>query len=260
MNFRLTILFQQTTGNSRSGGWSENFCLQAEGFDAAFTKAQSLYYPRSRLLPTTGRIVGARMQNLSQPGQSQSASFVYPGQARVEQDVPQMSLLCTARSAGGNDRQLILRGVPDEIIKLGEYSAVEPYAGFLAAYFTAVANGFGFMGREEAQPLIDVISVSNVGVFKLNQNLTYNEGDKLKFFRTYDTFRAPVKGLFNVTVKVDDKNGTVANWVNAAVTRGKVRRYVLSFTAITSVVFQRAIIRKVGRPFFLYSGRQTKTR
>lgn len=256
--FKVTMLFRQSSGQGRTGGWSESYVTVADGFEAAFTASNDLVFQRARMMPTGSRIIGRRISNLDSPGQSQSYPTNSVGTGHTLQDVPQAALLCFARTATGNERQLIFRGIPDARIVEGEYEPTVDYQSAITGFFTVLRNGWGFMGRDETKPLVDVKSVSTLGVFELYQDLTFAVGNQLKFYRTFDNFNRPVKGLQKVGARVDAKNGTIQNWSFGSVNKGRVRLQSVIYQAISGCRVSRVIVRKVGRDFFQYSGRQSR--
>src|SRR5262249_1107002 len=134
---KVTLLFEAATvdsaGNAaRAAGFSESYySTLAIDSPLLFTNWTNLATARAALLPTNSRIVGGRFQTVDPVGASRQFDNVYVGASGTLNDLPNVALQWTMRSAAfANQKNVILRSIPDARVVTGEYS---PSPAFNAA-------------------------------------------------------------------------------------------------------------------------------
>ena len=245
---------------SRSGGWSESFFYTAATPARVRDQLVPLAILRARLLPTTGNVVGYRVQQVNPTGASQSFPASLSGGV-LATDVPQMALLCRAITAAGlNARQLRIAGIPDARVVNGEYQPSAQFQGALQAYFAEIMAHWQMQAIDRSLPVVPTVGVSIAGVVTFAGAHSLNAGDRVKFFRTRDTLGKTIKGIWTITDVPDTLHVTLGNWKGNIVEGGRLRKYVLIYPAFQNgtITTQRIITRKVGRAFFPYHGRVSK--
>jgi len=270
---RVTFLFQiTTTPQNRSdaaphtGGWSESWWSNTP-VDLGGSFVQGLAQGRARLLPAQGSIVGVRSAiytlsgNKLLPGGSSTGKLQYPGSASRPTDLPQVALEMTGSTAGQpNASRFTLRGMPDEIMVGGEYQPDSAFRGAVTAFCNRlVTAGWSFVGRDLSKPSANILSIAG-GVMTLDASIGAAAGDYVRMRRVYDDDVNPVKGAYRVTLVAGA--GTVLTLANmdatVSVANGSARVDEIKLFAFSEVSPSRAVVRKVGRPFAGYRGRQSK--
>lgn len=272
---RLTMIFQLSTtptdltsANIHVGGWTESIwtTMNSTGYTAPLN---ILATKRAIMLPTTAKIVGLRAQaytiqgNKLLPGGSASTRNNYPGAAGTPNDLPQVALQVSIKSQFGiNSSRQMLRGMPDLIMKGGEYQPQQTDKTNFTNYATALkATGFGFVGRDLAQPAVRVENIlggNQIQVSAVPAGLAI--GDYVRLNRVVDDSGVPVSGAF----RVDAIQGRIiiVFGLVAAVggPSGTLRKDLLDFFQNGSVLPIRACIKKIGGPSERYRGRRSKVR
>ena len=276
MPYRMTVLYTVTTNptnrgfaNPHSGGWSESFWTNANQSGAiAFVNA--IAQNRASTLPSQASAFGYRVQNFTivgnklLPGGAVTGKVQFAGNATYSTDVPQMALMVNFSTSGGiNNTRPVLRCLPDSVVSGGEYQPDQGFNNLMAAYlnFISIANGVGWVGRDLSLGSVRVIAF-NAGVLTVSAAIPgVGVGDFVRLNRVYSTLGFPVKGAYQVTA-INGVNYTLGNPPNATVIApsGTARKDALLFFDINNGVPNRAVVRKVGRPFEQYRGRRSKRR
>lgn len=277
MPTRITFLFDQTTeptdrvrASPHSGGWSESWWTSIAG---GFTKSTNdlLMSKRALLLPEAASIIGLRVSdynlvgNTLVPAGSSTQSNRFPGVIGEPCDLPQVALELSGRAAGfPNGNHLALRGIPDGVMVNGEYQPDGTFRASMAEYLRVVLiNGIGFVGRDLAQPRHAVISIGG-GLVRVGPGAGFNEDDYVIFNSVRDDAGKTVKGRYLVTAPVAPPGNSYAvqglQGRTVSVANGTVRKDIAKFFQYGSLVVSRAVVRKVGRPFESYRGRQSRRR
>src|SRR6266404_3532384 len=123
------------------GGWSESLWWDANTLGPLLAALKTGYGgkpglcpSRAALLPAYTSIIGARFYS-GGAGKGQSVAFSFPGTAEYHNDVPQMAILVKAAPASAAvARRFTLRGIPDSVIKVGEFAPDVTYAGYVAEF------------------------------------------------------------------------------------------------------------------------------
>jgi hypothetical protein len=276
MSFKITLLFQQSTGidptqpgiNKHIGGWSES--VYSGESDIAVVRAKlftagswgiGLCPARAALLSQFGQIVGQRiLQVAPSAGRAQTSNFSFPG-GTEDTDVPQMALQCSAAGVGVvNVRHFSMRGIPDAQVKFGEFYPSPAYANAVSVYFTELQN-WRFRGQDLTAAFADVATIDVTGLVTLPAiTVPFGVGDQVQFRGLKaDGTNQPfsLKGFVAAVPTVN--TFTLRNFTAPPSHGGQVRKvsYFLYLMG-TPMSVDRAAVRKVGRPFFQYRGRRSK--
>lgn len=272
---RLSFLFQMstapapgTTARIHTGGWSESFWA----FNPPASSSvwiQRLATARALLLPKTASIVGFRIaeftivQNKFKPVGSTSGKLVRNGNPAYVTDQPQCALSYSLLTTEGpNVSSATLRCVPDDMIVGGEYSPAGNFGFDLSAYLNEIVTGnWRFAGRKISNPTANIVGIAgNVVTVNANLNPTDNVS-YVRFLNAKNEDGDSIIGTYLVTAHTATTL-TLAGYKggNMTVPSGKVRIDEVSTFLTTSWNLGRASVRKIGRPFENYRGRQSKTR
>lgn len=269
---RLTLLLQNTTdpqdreaASPHTGGWSESWWANAI-LPLGASGITALVQKRAALLPKEASVVGKRvgLYNLSGnkllPQGSATAKVLAPGSGGRPCDLPQVALEMSGTATGAaNKSRFVLRCMPDEIMVRGEYQPGSTFKGLVTQFCNEIASqGWGFIGRDLAQPAFRVLAIA-AGVVTLDGdaggvvNTSY-----LRLNRVFDNNENPVKGAFRITAKAGN-NYTLAGLDPAivAAASGTARIDLVTWLDFATVVPSRAVVKKIGRPFEGYRGRQS---
>lgn len=249
-----------TTAMRRQAGWSESMYWQGSDVDAMKRAFRNYCSKRAGLLPGSSRILGQRYQRVDPKGAAMTESQVFDGfQSDLSQDLPQVAALFTVPGIGvTNVRKFTYRGLPDDVVTFGEFSS--PIALFNIQNCVRAMQGFSFKARRQDLQQQSIIGISQLGVFTLQNDLTFAVGDTLRVTNTKTAEGKTVNGEFPVTAKVDAKTGTFGNWKEPTCTGGRVGQttYVYPLLDHTATVTPKAVTRKVGRPFGGFVGRASR--
>lgn len=258
--YKISIIFRQVTGKGKAGSYSETWYV--DGSQATAEQAIDAYAKRrAAFLTNKSRIVAARAQLVG--GACKLFKMNYPGVLGTDGDIPQMALNCTVQGQGvGNKKSFQLRGIPDGNVFDGDF---EPNEQFNAAFTQWVSSlntrQIRFRGKDLTASQIAIVQVTDLGVFSLQAALNFNVGDTVQLIRAHNTIGKNVCGMYYVSAKTSNQSGTLLNWTGGTVTlKGKMRvsTYIYPLVDSNTVEQQDITTRKVGRPFGLYRGRQTK--
>lgn len=250
------------SGVPRIGGWSESWYYNGDESAAltAMTKKGGLCELRANLLPRTGLVVGERTQIVEPApvGASTTHNVSFPG-GNDETDIPSMALLVSLPAAGSqNIKRLILRGLPDINVDDGEFVPVNGYDKRLTAFIKGTA-GFAFRGTDFTNHNVPVRDQLNNGRFTTVTPHGFQVGDTVKYTRG----KAVNGDLVSFTAKVTaiPTQFTFDSYVfevPAESRGGSVRKfsYIYPVPNVNAFEVERAINRKVGRPFLQFRGRR----
>lgn len=269
-----TLLFAVTTdpddrvtASPHSGGWSESHWGNVNPIVLPFL--QQLAQRRANMLPAECSVIGWRNEIFTLTGNklfpvgATSGRFQYPGMQTPNMNLPQDSLMVSAvTDAAPNATRFNLRGLPDYVIQKGEYQPSPNFKTQFTNYANELINSrWGFIGRVKTGASARVNSI-NVGVVTLNGAVggVVNES-YLILNRVYDSNGNPVTGKFLITL-IAGNAYTVEGLAGVSVTipSGTARIDSLAFYQYTEITPNRAVIRKIGRPFEQYRGRASARR
>jgi len=266
------LLFQVTTdppdrtsASPHTGGWSESFWSQVT-FPASSSGFNLLIAKRQNLLPTQASIVGYRMStytivgNRFVPVGSSQGRLQKPGRSATLTDLPQVALEMSGTTAAGpNNSRFNLRCMPDTQMVRGEYQPSDTFKNAVREFCDVlVAGQWCFVGRDLTLASQRVLSINGNTVTLAGSIAATLTVDSMRLLNVKDTDGNPVKGSFRVmdmgavgVYTVMGLTGVTAGESGAA----RLDRPILC--PFSLVEPNRAVVRKVGRPFEGYRGRQS---
>lgn len=265
--FKCTALFELATNTSgqqvgrRIAGWSESL-YDSASFAQTQRDFRVLCQKRAAMLPIGARIVGQRYQEVDPVGSSQTDANQYPGQLQNTCDLPQVSILTSiGTSSAPNVRRMMLRGIPDDAVREGEYRPIPGFDDALIAYGREL-QGFYFYARtlNAPQATIDHIEANGAGV--LESDVVLTPGMYVRILRSINADGRRVGGRFRVVTGPTPQTFTLQGWPYGDCTKGKLRVDQVSFLQMSGASFRivRAVVRKAGRPFGQFSGKVSTRR
>jgi len=269
---RISLLFALTTdpqdksiATAHSGGWSEGYWANAEissGNNLITRVAQA----RAALLPGQASVIGYRLAKYNigarklLPLGTSTGKFFLPGNESIQCDVPQMALELSGSTNGGpNTNRFTLRGIPDVEVARGEF---QPSAGFKAALTRfknrLIAEGLGFIGRDYDGGTRDIYGLASSVLTVSPGGFSTQEGDLLQFIRVRDANGDAISGSFLIDTKTDDTHYVMRGLGGKTISipTGQIRLSAQKFYAFSYILTSRIVVRKIGRPFESYRGRQ----
>lgn len=276
MPTRITYIFSVTTNpedrsaaTQHSGGWTESFWVNNESVVPTSPGIASIARLRAALLPAQGAIIGVRLHryaivgNSLRPLGSSTGKFLFPGNAGRLTDLPQVALeLAIGSSSSANSARFVLRGMPDEIMKGGEYQPSPAYKRLVTAYCNAlVTSDPCFVGRDLLRTTARVLGIAG-GVVTLDGAIGAIAGiDFMRILRARDNNGRPVGGTYRITTIVGQNYTVVGlDGITMTLANGFARVDALQVYDIGRAEPSRAVVKKVGRPLEGYRGRQSKRR
>lgn len=269
--FKCTATFSLTTGTgggnqaARTGSWSEGIYFEGSYLQAVnnFAKGSCWCSKRAALLPMQASIVEQRYQQVDPTlGATSSIAKIFPGNDGIDCDLPQVALVLSCPSEDrANVRTIEMRGIPDDVVKLGAYSPDKPFK-LAMSNFKAFLSNFNFRGRVRSNPQAKIIEITANGVVATETALVVGIGDKVQILRSHNAVNGQLaNGVFTVK-NVDNQLLTISlqGWDQLVCRGGTVRKYQIIYPAIdgeiTNVV--RATTHKVGALFGAFRGRVSR--
>lgn len=257
-------------GNAaRIGGFSEQYysTLPIDS-DGLLNNWNSLATKRAALLPTNCRIVGSRYQAVDPNGGSRSFDNIYSGSAGLQNDLPQVALQYTVRSANTpNQRSLTLRACPDDKVQFGEYKPSAAFNSALATFFRELQTNWKFRCIDRTILPVKIITIDNTGLMTTVGPHGLAAGDVINIMSTVDgqgdkhSFKAAVQAFVTASSALLflDRRDFGVPW-----TRGRVRKVGIHYESFSitpqEIVTPTAVTKKVGRPFRQFHGRRSATK
>lgn len=263
--FKCTSLFQCSTTvagragkfASRLGGWSESWYYTTAAITDAILAHTTLNVQRARLLGASSAIIGQRYQQVDPVGGSTTRNSGHPGGAELT-DMPQLALLVSLRSSDNlYRRSVMLRGWPDDWTVTGELNQWNVW-GPLIDQFMSGLNGWSFRVRSKATPTVPIQSISPEGLVVTNGNHGLIATDRVRILRPQTTLRRSPAGVYWIYSITNPTTFTLRDWPNdATATSGQMRKEAITYAPIGLVNWnvRNSRVRKVGRPFEVFSGR-----
>ncbi len=262
-----TVPTDLTWASPHIAGWSEtiwdNNSVPAPSF------IRNLALRRAAFLPRSARLIGYRAQvfqisgNQLVPGGTSAATFGFPGHPTYVTDLPQMAISVKATATGKtNTRKFDLRAIPDAQFTGGEFQPDSPFLSFLNDYLSYLNTAsWWFPGRDLTQASVRVLTVAAKVLTTDGPIAGAVVGDFVRLLKVKDSNNQPVKGVFNIVAIAGNTytlNGIDASVVVVNSGRARLDRVVMCQIARADV--DRAVVKKVGRPFEQYRGRRSKVR
>lgn len=280
MALKITMLFSVTTSvtdptyaSQHSGGWSESFWSPGNAF-LNLTDLLNILPARANLLPAGAAIIGVRQGlytiqgNKLNPQGTSGFKVRYPGSSSYTVNLPQDSLELSGQSSTSiNSNRFRLGCMPDEVMLGGEFQPPGPYKAALTVYRNNIVLGapvLGFVGRVLSNPSLRVLSITpgvgGLATVVMSGLLGAVVGtDYMRFHRVYNDIGQPVKGSFLTMAGPTPPTYLISGYTGGAVTRanGTARLDQIALYTYRSITVGRAVVKKIGRPFEQYRGRQS---
>lgn len=256
-------------------GWTENYYLNgaSSSLQPELTRAQTLAQKRVLCSGTQTIITHVKVSNDMVSRDVLVGDASYPGDPGQDSDAPDTALLMYRYGPDNAVRsQLFMRGIWDDVILAGgEFDFGNP--GWTTRFNAFVAEltrspAFGFLGRIPASSKKSAIAtITPTGDGRLDIVTTDNifngipVGTKLKTFVSGCTGSLSVNGQQIVTAAAATRVTTLRRIPIFPYTGGGSISYTVpEFKAITRVLIERVVERKVGRPLFQSAGRRPARR
>jgi len=271
---RFQLLFQVTTAptndadaRQHTGGWSEQHVWPGS-LSLDHQLLANLATKRAALLPAQAAIIGTRRTVFTTSGNkiipqgSQTSGLSRVGSSAIT-DLPQVSLSVLVTSEGGeNTAQQNLRCIPDTHMQRGEFQPTQAYKTLLSNYLNTLVNeNWSFMGRNLTNPIQNVLKIE-AGVITTSLAGLAIVGDYIRLLNVKNSASGlPIIGSFRVTA-VNVNAYTVVGLPDDAVSlnSGYARKDEIVLLNIGSASWNRAVVRKIGRPLEGYRGRASRRR
>lgn len=251
--------------NPRDAGWSEAFWLDQD-IEQAKVKLGDLAVARAGMLPVSGHCVGYRITPAINAGQAYSKAFSFPGGSHERCDMPQMALAIRMTTAAGINRTIRCAGLPDDVVKGGEYSPTTFFQVQVAEFVKLLKLGFGTYGVNRTNALKSISGITVGGLVTTVEPHGYVANEEVRFFRTRDIYGQTIRGNWKVIEPIAASTFTLRNYntpgtrIYGAVHTGKVRKITPTFSGFTDSTRFRSTTRKVGAPFDRFRGKASKRR
>jgi len=251
--------------DTRTAGWSESF-WSYNPVPSSDPSIREFAAHRATLLPESARVSGFRISdydfhgNKLTPKGSRTGLINAPGQS-ARCDVPQMALnISWTTHEGPGTSRTALRGIPDSFVLGGEYAPNATFTESLNRFCNLVRiDGWRFLGRDLTLPAFEILQIAG-NVVTLSGNVSARANlDYVRFLHCRDSSGNPIQGSYLVTA-VAGNSVTLGGYTGPQLTRpsGKMRLDRLSVFDISGFSIGTVAVRKVGRPFVSYRGRQSK--
>jgi hypothetical protein len=261
-----------TPAQSRASGWSETW-YSDYGFnnEVLYTNLGRWATRRAALLGIGASIVGFRVSQVDPTGPTYTRKKLWAGTSGLPADNPEQALVGMFGSENGkNRRQIVLRGVPDERVKYGEYHKTDDFDKALRDFLTEVSTNWKFKGKKHT-----IAPVQLLGVVGRNPSVIITKDPHgiiapsyVQIWRT-NTPERRQQGIQSVRVTVTDANtlsmaSTPARFLEPS-EGGQLRRVEgmeLIPVFYNSLSLDQLTVGKhdTGRPFFLQRGRRSAKR
>ena len=263
-NFRYSMLFSYVSGDGTgnvpaiTAGWSESVYYGSYS-DAKNVDFRVLAQRRAAILPTSGAVIGLRIQAVDPSGSAQSFSVNYPGSYAA--DIPQMALLLRCGASGvTNVRSMRLAAIPDSQVEYGQFRPTSGFKSDLLAYIKELSNWY-MRGCDLNQAKYNLTSIGADGSYILSQAYSpaINSLVRIRGLKDSDDDSTP-GGVFRVNSVSSPTAGRLEGWKHdATVLMGNLSPYVPILAKINAdeSSISRVVTRKVGRSFLQYHGRKS---
>jgi len=248
----------------RTGGWTESWYFEGDLSAAiiAFTGPVGLCKVRAAFLPGTATISGQRYQQVSPTvGASVTRGKEFRGNPLLATDLPQVSLLVSIPGLGvANVRHHIFRCIPDDMVVLGEYSPTAQFRQFVGTFYSAL-QGWKFRGLDMSIARIPIQSYNEVtGLVTTFAAHGFAVDEVAQFSGLKEDPTDAATGYSRLVVAVPSSTTftVLPKPIGRTFTIGYVKRQSFIYPAVDAFncESERAVTRKVGRPFDAFRGRR----
>lgn len=278
MTLKVTTLFNAVTVDSagngkRAGGFSESWYSNKTIDTAAFNAAWlNLLRTRAALMPANVTIIGQRVQTVDPLGPARTFENVYKGSGTLQNDLPQVALQWQMNSAAGtNHRNVTLRGVPDARVVKGEYNPTAEYNAALIAHFRELRANWLMRAKDRTQPRVRMRAATsdNPNGWQITTQTPHGlaVNDTVQILSGLASNGKKYSFTGRVVVVDDAAKFHVypdTELVFGGLTGGRVQKRIVTYTEVflndAEMTDPLAVIRKCGRPFHQFRGRQTVRR
>lgn len=275
MAIKVTFFFELRTAGlgvtsfDRLAGWTETWYFPGdspETANTAATKSNGWMAKRAALLGTAGIVKASRYVNTAVPGRSRiDIRSAFRGTWQ-DNDIPQMALLCRSQTADNQyGKNWFLRGLPDSVVKGGEFNpGTTDFLTLLTGFFATIrGDGWQFrsLDRGAAQRAILNGNVATAQITHVGAGI-FGIGEKVRIVGARSAL-GRVRGWTATVV------ASAAAGVNTLLTLspyragsdlvagGQVKLVSPIFNTAAVNSYVRVNPRKVGRPFGQYRGRSS---
>lgn len=244
----------------RVGGWSESWYWDDVLSASKLAAFNELCQARANLLGLGGRVKGQRFQLVDPSGSAQTQGRVFASNRTEQTDQPGVALQLAIKGTGvTNVRRSHLRGIPDAMVKGGEWTPEGDF-NLTLNHFLVKLSAWKFRARDLSQPRVLVNNITSGGVVTFFSDLALAVGDRVTFNKVQDTSGNRFRGTFRVGVASTLRQVTLIGWPYGDVTGGTAQKLVIIYPAMprSGMVAEKISFRKVGRPFDQFRGRRSK--
>lgn len=254
----------------RTTGWSEywwsNNAPAGALVELLGPRAQGrrpLLSARAGILSSNASIIGVRLYE--EDGRGSLLNVRFKGSAGTT-DIPKVGILCKAASTTGQVRSWIVRGIPDDWVKGGEFAPDQSVVSRFLAYFEGV-RGFGF-GHTARANEVDLFSIDPVAgttdgsaVVTTKTGHFFIVGDKVRISRAYEPVCERFRGgNFRVTALIDADSFAIKKWpetkptINGSAWKKAFGQVWIGAESVLTAT--TATTQETGRPFAAFVGRR----
>lgn len=266
--FRATFIF-----NQNRYGWTESWHREDSNPDNMLEQAKKLATKRRMLASSEVKLEYIRISDVAVVGDSLVHAYDQWGSGPLpDADTPWNAIYCRVESGSKYRRQMYLRGVPDDWIKL---TAGNPNANPIDSALDTAFKAFRSQLLAGGWQLKTVSKEPGDAVEKNIGAITQDTEGRIAFqitglsSATGDEFRVksyqgPDKKVLNGVYKVVSNNGTIVvvpkkyNLLTDPVSNsgGKAVPRVVRYQLITEAKIMRCAKKSTGRAFFVEAGRR----
>lgn len=248
-------------GGQHAFGASESFWSTLSIGSALYAKLDALAIARAAILPKQCVILGFRLYNdgtgvgtIRQSGLTSSFYTLNTANDAL--------LIRTGQVGTGSQRHFWLHYLPDGQTQNGEFTPDVVYAAVLKNYLDNLAANFSWYSQVRSN-FTKIVTISAAGLVTFAGANPFAVGQFVTISRAFETATHRFRGgLYQVqTVGPLANQCTLLGWQFGACTNGAAWQRSRSIGSLGSgdgLTVERAGTKKVGRPFDLYRGRQTR--
>ena len=271
-------LNQNSSSIVRQAGFSDGWFDSSTSTQVLNADDKDLINLRAALLPSSSSVVGARISLLDEFGKSTGRSRVYQmsitGGAAGATGDPRESLKYTVYGNDTtNELQLYIQNVPQARIVNGSYATNAVWEAAVKDYVDFCFNKtYRFFGFDQSMPVAPIVKIyvtdpnpNNIGTVTLERGNVWAPGAYVRALRCQKVLRGKYREIPNGH-HVNTSVGftlTIDNWTAGATTGGHMQTWakVLLKPLLDDEQKKRPLVcmKKVGKPFFLFRGRASKT-
>lgn len=257
-NFKCSILV-----NATAGGFSDQFYYNSSDIGGAIAAVGALAPLRAACLPLGSRVMGFRISDVGNPGNTTLRTLVARGSGAFAQDITNVSVRTRMFSGLALKRTLWIKNVPDRVVIDGRFVDVNGWLTRLTTFLQRLVDlGFRMRVYDRLNLLKEYDSVSNIGLIHFATAPGFATDNKVRFFRSRLSTGKAIRGSFRVVATTDAKEFLLAGWRSGDTAGpGKLRKIEIAYAPFTG--YETALTagtHKIGRSFFSPVGRASTRR